>query len=226
MRKKIYPEPSKNYTHWGGFPITKYAIYRYSQSLINNILDSIVTCEHGDTCSICCFSYVKKNDFSARRLCSRAEVLMPLTTFLYELAFGKFLGLRRSAKCKNTKCCNIHHVAVYNCESHYSVMEKIWKCEHGETCKDCCWPWLGSVHMSIYGTSKPHIHIRGKKQSVIELRKFLVEEIFNIRDHGDMRYRTICDDLLCGNWHHIYKTKHVNGRLQIADRHQTFSSKN
>jgi hypothetical protein len=211
------PEPSRLYTSFGGFPISQYAIYKYSQKSISIVLDHVNVCEHGYACKKCCFIYTgpkrlkqhsgKKSEsyvlcerlFSTNK--KRSLAFISIMKFMSDVIFGEphgFHNLHR--QCNQHTCGNIFHIKITFRTSLYTVLQIMEQCEHGFSCTDCCWNW---PRMPVKGNNNnkqfvfiPLVHTR--------VRRLLTTEILGKHISRNDFIRSSCANDICVNWNHMY----------------------
>jgi hypothetical protein len=220
-RKSTLPqglEPSKLYTSFAGFPISQYAIYKYTLRGISIVLDFMSMCHHGETCTKCCFLYTGPLRIKNSAKTTSKATVYPIhdgifgkrryfdptyvTRFTHELIFGEIYGLNKLVRtCGQSTCGNIHHVRIYfsNKSLLSNILRSIKKCEHGEFCSQCCWDWTKFIRKR-QTENKEYFSIEpGKKM----IRRVLCENILGIHLGKKLHTKTTCSNPICVSWNHI-----------------------
>jgi hypothetical protein len=88
---------------------------------------------------------------------------------------------------------------------------KVQRCQHGDACADCCWPWLGSCDAHGYGRTRYVI------DGVPEHYAHRVAYALHcVRLAGTFEVCHSCDTPRCCNWHHLWLGTHADNQRDMA----------
>lgn len=227
-------------------------IYKYfpPQNIVK-ILSEIQYCAHGPTCTRCCFPYTGETYetffYNKRRLAINLRYMYlcisanghscPTFSFRNRAFFPPFQG-KLISTCTNDLCMNKAHVKKHRFLD--PDLELLWRwvdlCEHGRTCQECHWLWLGPGVKTKWGVTYSgerypifsiNATMNDEKRSTIYVSRVLYESLWGItidRKYFLRKCPLKFAEGLCCSPHHCRVTSPMESR-RTANLHLRFDYK-